>query len=713
MKALDIPGATGLIRTCLNPPGLVCADVQPLLVSIESSLRGSRPGALPLEILIMTASSSRARSTTWQPLALAIATAALPVSAMAQTDATLNPVQVTSARFAADPAFLPIGASVITAEEIREAGIGNVNEAIRKIGGVFGRQSSTGSQDFSLDLRGFGATSDQNMVILVDGVRISENELANAMLSSVPIETVERIEITRGGSSVLYGEGATGGVIQIITRRTAQNGVHGTAVAEVGTLGLRELRGSVAKGWDGFSLDANVGTMRSDNDRANNAIRQDNFSGGLQYGNSDGRIGFRVDASRQDNHLAGSLTLAQFNADPRQATSPNDFGSLDSNRYTLFADRKFGGLELAAELSHRDKTARALFASSFGDYATKADSRVTQFSPRLRYLSDVAGMKNEFITGVDLARYSRDTDATSGGFAAAAGKGEQKSAAFYVRDEIRSGPLRVALGGRHETYRKDFNDPLAFSTSNYDVKQHANAWDLAATYSIIKNVDVFAKAGKSYRIANIDENAATPNLNQPLQTQTSRDLELGARLGNADGNVTARVFRHKLRNEIYYDPTVGAFGANANLDPTRRQGVELDGAMRVLPTVTLHAVLQHVSARFIEGPNSGKDIGLVPKNTATLRANWMPGNGQSADIGVQWVDTQRYGGDFSNSCSSRIPSYTTIDARYAVRVASWTFAVSGTNLADKDYFSNAFGVCNSGIYSDNGRQLKLSARYDF
>ncbi|MGI4848679.1 MAG: TonB-dependent receptor [Janthinobacterium lividum] len=652
----------------------------------------------------MTASSPRTRSTTWQPLVLAIATASLPLAVLAQSDATLNPVQVTASRFAADPSFAPIGATVITADEIREAGIGNVNEAIRKIGGVFGRQSTTGSTDFSLDLRGFGATSDQNMVILVDGVRLSENELATAMLSSVPIETVERIEITRGGSSVLYGDGATGGVIQIITKRTARDGVHGTVVAEVGTLGLRELRGSVAKGWDGFSLDANVGTMESDNYRANNAIRQSNFSGGLQYGDNTGRIGFRADVARQDTHLAGSLTLAQFNADPRQTNTPDDFGSLDSNRYTLFAERRFGGLELASELSYRDKTSR--YAST--GYSSKADSHVMQFSPRLRYLSDLAAARNELVAGVDLANYKRDTNTT---FVRATG--EQKSMAFYLRDEVRFGALRVALGARHEKFDKKADDP---TSAAYDGSQSANAWDLLASYTVVRNVDVFAKAGKSYRVANIDENNYTPVIGKPLETQTSHDLELGTMLGNAEGNLTARVFRHKLRNEIYYDPTVpGQFfpGANANLDPTRHQGIELDAAMRVIPGVTLHAVLQHVSARFTEGPNAGKELGLVPKNTATVRANWVAGNGQSADVGVQWVDTQRYGGDFDNSCSAKIPSYTTIDARYAVRVSNWTFALSGTNLADKDFFSSAYGSCNSGIYSENGRQLKLSARYDF
>ncbi|MEO8600878.1 MAG: hypothetical protein ABI656_13725, partial [bacterium] len=125
------------------------------------------------------------------------------------------------------------------------------------------------------------------------------------------------------------------------------------------------------------------------------------------------------------------------------------------------------------------------------------------------------------------------------------------------------------------------------------------------------------------------------------------------------------------------------------------------------------ANLQHLSAKFTEGANTGNEMTLVPKNIATVRINWLPDNSQSADVGVQWVDSQRYGGDFSNTCSARIPSFATLDGRYAKRVGAWEFAIAGSNLTNKHYFANAYGNCQTGIYPDAGRQLKLSARYDF
>ncbi|HJV85515.1 MAG TPA: TonB-dependent receptor [Noviherbaspirillum sp.] len=651
----------------------------------------------------MNRSLSRNGEAAWKPLALASALSALfvsPVFGQAAPEKSLAPVVVTATRFASDPSQTPIGASVITAEEIREAGVNNVNEAIRKLGGVYGRQSFNGTQDFSIDLRGFGTNSGQNLVVLVDGVRLSENELSTALMSSIPVELVERIEIVRGGSSVLYGEGATGGVVQIITKRAAAQGTHGTVVGEVGSFGHRELRGSVARGVGGFSLDANISDQQADNFRDNNAVKQKNFSGGAQWASNEGRIAARIDIARQDSRLPGSLTLAQFEANPRQASTPNDFGSSDTDRVTLLGERHLGAFDVAAELSHREKTVSAVYVSSFGTTNYRADSRITQFSPRLRHRSEIGGMNNELVAGLDFADWERNSGTSHA---------TQKSQAIYARDEIQIGKARIAAGARHEKFDKDFNDPFGYGTTAYSTKPSLNAWELQGKYAFLPQLDVFAKAGRSYRVANADENGFTPVPNQPLEPQTSHDIEAGITAGDAARKMTARVFRHRLKNEIFFNPVLFS---NVNLDPTQRQGAELEANLRLLAEYTLSATFQHVSAKFTDGPNDGKEMVLVPRNTATLRLNWLPGSAQNASVGVQWADSQRYGNDFSNTCSGRIPSFTTLDARYARRIGAWEFAVLGTNLTDRDYFTNAFG-CRSGIYPNSGRQLKVSARLDF
>jgi iron complex outermembrane recepter protein len=671
--------------------------------------------ALFIEIDIMTFPASSYCAPVWKPFALASVISTLFVStSFAQTEdiKTLAPVMVTASRFANDPSLTPIGATVITADEIRSAGIDNVNQAIRKIGGVYGRPSSYGTQDFDLDLRGFGTNSSQNMVVLVDGIRMSENELSSALLSSIPIDTVDRIEIIRGGSSVLYGDGATGGVIHIITKRGTMIGTHGSVTAEVGQFNHREVRASVIKGWDGFSLDASISKMQSDNYRENSAVKQENFSGGMQWGSKEGRAGLRIDASRQDSRLPGALTLAQFEQNPRHANTPNDYASIDTNRYTAFIERKFGDWEVAAELSHRDKTVKAFY--DFGIWGTSASTyqtRQTQFSPRLRNISTNANLTNEFVTGLDFTRWNRVTDSS---FSLA--DATQRSKAIYARDEIKWGKARLAFGARHEEFDKDSFDSAPFTNANYSKKQSLNAWEAQGSYALSPMTTLFAKGGQSYRVATADENALTAIANEPLKPQTSHDLELGGSFGNKAHKMTVKWFQHRIKNEIFFDPTIpsssGFNGVNVNLDPTKRQGIEVEASTRIATAWVLSANWQHVQAKFTDGPYAGREMVMVPRNTITARLNWLPADGQSASVGVQWADAQRYGGDFDNTCSAKIPSYATLDARYARKIGPWEFALTGENLTDRQYFSNAYG-CRSGIYPNMGRQLKASARYDF
>lgn len=649
----------------------------------------------------------------FKPLALACALSlsVFAADALAQSIASDAPasIVITGARFPAQAASAPIGATVITADEIRRSGATDVNAAIRKVGGVYGRQSLDASPDFALDLRGFGSNSSQNLVILVDGVRLNENELTNAVLSSIPVDTVERIEIQRGAGSVLYGEGATGGVINIITRRAAQDGTHGSLFAELGRFDAHDLRASLTHGAGPLSFDLAVADRGTDNYRANSDFKQKTASGGVQYRYGAGRAGLRFERSEQDQRFPGSLTDAQFLDNPRQTVTPYDFGTLDTDRVSAFAEHRIGNLELAAELSHREREVEANYFYPSGASRLRYEASQTQFSPRLRHTAGFGGTRNELVAGLDLVRWERQTRSDF-----SLGDAEQDAKAVYLRNEILwNAPhnARLAIGGRHERFTKDYSDPLGFPpVVNEHRKQSVNAWSLEGSIDLVPQVSLFAKAGRSYRIANVDENSLRSGP-EVLAPQTSRDLELGVTAGSAARQLTARLFRHRLTDEIFYDPTIG-WGANTNLDPTRRQGVELEGKYALTQDLRLSGQWQRVEAEFTDGPNAGREMVLVPKNVVTVRAAWTPAGGHSADIGAQWVDSQRYGSDFANSCGARIPSYTTIDARYAYRVGSWEAGITALNLADRQYYSNAFG-CRSGIYPSDGRQLKLSLRYDF
>jgi iron complex outermembrane receptor protein len=615
-------------------------------------------------------------------------------------------VVIIGSRFPSTADSTPIGASVITATEIRNAGIDNVNEAIRKLAGIYGRKNTRGTQDYDLDMSGFGANSANNLVILVDGVRLSESEQSVALLSSIPIDSVARIEIVRGGSSVLYGDGATGGVIQIITKQTGPTPFTGSVSAEVGQFYDRMGAVSLTRGWDQVNLSLNLSDQLSDNYRMNNDLNQQNANGALTWYFGEGRVGLRIDSSHQKFGLPGALTLAQFNQDPRLSLTPLDNGSVALDRYTAFFEQQLGKWQVAAELSTRKRTTKANFVSMQSNVTYSGWQ--TQFTPRLRYADNFGDMQNELVVGLDLMNWNRQTDSNF-----SLDYATQKSSAIYFRDEMTFEKARFAFGARHEVVDKSSVDPFKGANDNYDIVQGVNAWELQGSYAFSPVINLFTKVGQSYRVANVDDNSFTEVPNTPLLPQLSHDLELGAELGDINQQLILRLFRHQLTNEIFFDPLANnGFGANSNLDPTRRQGVAVDIKYRWSQQWRFSAQAQHVQAVFTEGANEGKELVLVPKNTISAHINWVPGDGQKAYVGAQWVSTQRYGNDFTNTCSTLIPSYVTFDARYARTFGDWEWSVSGSNLLNKQYFSNAFG-CRSGIYPDDGRQLKVALRYDF
>ncbi|EJM99200.1 outer membrane receptor protein [Herbaspirillum sp. YR522] len=628
------------------------------------------------------------------------------ITAAADVARPLPGMTVSASRFVDDAAFVPVAATVVDAGQIRDAGIDNANDAIRRLGGVRGRQSLAGPGDFALDLRGFGGNGDRNMVVLLDGVRISENELSSPLLSSIPIASIERIEIVRGGSSVLYGGGATGGTIQIVTRQPQANATRAFVAAEIGSDGRRGGRAFVARGWDGLAIDASVDRTRDGGYRHDSRSVQQNASSAIQWSGADWRFGLRLNLARADYALPGALTLAQFNADPRQSTQPGSGGSYDNDTVTIFMQRRVADIEMAAELSQRDKIARGLYVGRFGVSSVDSHVRQVQFSPRLRHLVQAGAVKHRLAAGVDLSDWRNAAQASYGNSDA-----QQRSRALYLRDEVEwAGNARIALGVRRELYSQ------RSASGRFDRGGGIDAWDLQASHAPWSRLRVFAKLGQSYRLATPDETGAT-NLpaGQVLKPQRSHDLELGAVAGSGERTVTARWFRHRVRDEISYDPTLNlGFGANTNLDPTQHHGVELEARWRATASTTLSAAYQHVTARFVGGTHHGRELALVPANSLSARFQWRAGR-HGVGGGVRWVDRQRVGNDFTNRCR-KMPSIVTVDARYALRVRSWELALAGDNLGGRNVFSQAYacdGGQASGIYPENGRTVKLTIRHDF
>lgn len=118
---------------------------------------------------------------------------------------------------------------MVTAKQIEDKGCKTVAEALEMVPGTHVRIG--GKEEAYIRIRGF---NQREVALLVDGIPISSPYDGQLDLSSLPVESIDRIEIVKGASSVLYGSNAMGGVVNIITKksdgtnRISFNGQYGT-----------------------------------------------------------------------------------------------------------------------------------------------------------------------------------------------------------------------------------------------------------------------------------------------------------------------------------------------------------------------------------------------------------------------------------------------------------------------------------------------------
>ncbi len=160
----------------------------------------------------------------------------------------LNPIIVTAQRSASEELKTPAAVEVLTADELQKTGATSMQEALKFSTGVIAhaqgpRNISQGTMTSKIVIRGV----EKGTLVLVDGVPMNQSGRYN--LEDIPVDTVERVEVVRGGGAVLYGSEANGGVINIITKGKRGNMVRMGA----GNYGIQNYAASAQAGKLGVS----------------------------------------------------------------------------------------------------------------------------------------------------------------------------------------------------------------------------------------------------------------------------------------------------------------------------------------------------------------------------------------------------------------------------------------------------------------------------
>lgn len=612
-------------------------------------------------------------------------------------------VIVTATRFPERELEVPVGVTVIHSDAIAGHTARTLPELLAQVAGITTRDAS-GSPDRQIDMRGFGATGDQNTLVLVDGQRLNDIELNTVRWSSIPLESIERIEIMRGSGAVLYGGGASGGTINIITK--APGGRRAELGLALGSHGTRELQASANVATGGLGARIQYAEQLADNFRANNRLEQYNTAAEVRAEGTAGHVALKLAAESQSLRLPGERTAAELQTDPRGTRRPGDYSARDGGQILLSGGVALGEGELAAELGHRDSVRTSLLRDyTFGVFDTYTDTRtkVWSFTPRLKLPFELLGFRHRLVLGMDFddwdygSRRAGSLETLSA--PAARILAGQKDSALYLQDQIAVGNrTKLSLGYRQQRVRMSATDvvnPAAYAAGR--VLHQPKAWDLALRHELNGSTAAYARVGRSFRVATIDEvysqfgGPAFDSMVTLLAPQTSQDRELGVEYRAGTFRSRAGMFSMNLENEIYF--FFPAF-ANVNLPPTRRRGVELEAAFEPVPALTLDANLTLNDARFRSGTMAGVDLAgkripLVPQQLANVGVSWRLADRWKLAARGRYVGHQVYDNDQTNTFPGRMPSYSVWDLKLATDRGDWSMALSLNNLLDRQYYSYA------------------------
>ena len=634
---------------------------------------------------------------------------AAPLLAAAADALNVDEVTVKANRFERKESETTYASEIHTASQIQASGAATLLDFLAQQTSL--NVVSTNKATASINLRGYGSENgNQNVVITVDGQRLNNIDGSSQLLAGIPLSNIERIEIVKGSGSVIYGDGATAGAIQIYTK--AKTGVTvNTSLGNFGqknhavTAGISEqyIDLSVAlahDSHDGFSKQDETGhkdQFTSNSQNAKIKIKPTDYFNFFAEGTS----------SRNDTRYVNALTKAEFDQDPRQLTKrpfsqTYTHQALDSDRWQVGAEYDLTE-KLTVKATHfrEDKTSDFINFFNAFDYNYEGNELNVRYADAL--FSAIVGFQN--FDGDRVATNNVTTKNNAAYFASV----EHKAA--WLADG-----LTLSAGLRSEKVDYTFKPNAGQKLSQGD---HLTAWDIGANYKLTPEMSVFANYNRAFQAPDIDRFFNTnfftgvTSFNGFIKPAKVNTFNAGFNHTVENNRLKISAFRADLEDEIYLVP--GIF-KNTNLDESHKYGLEIQDTFAFSDAVNASLIYNYTRAKIDKenentGAFSGKDLPGVPKHSVVANLNYRFLGSATLNLNHTYRSKAYAYNDLANNFEQKQDTYQTTNLALSYQYKKVTFYTAVNNIFEKE---NSIQIEDNALYPvDFVRTWRVGMRADF
>ncbi len=638
-------------------------------------------------------------------IALAFASPVITQTVFAAEQIDLDEVTVKANRFEHKDTETTYASEIHTAKQIEDSGAATLYDFLAQqtslnILSGFGNRAAP-----LINIRGYGNENGyQNVVITVDGQRLNNIDLTPQLLGAIPLGNIDRIEITKGSGSVIYGDNAMAGSVQIITKTK-------TGVSIAGSLGNHSqktgyISGGISEKY--FDLSASATDDRHDGFSNKDVLgERDTFKSATQ--NVKLKIKptdfFRVKAegtsSRINTFYVGNMTLAEFDADPRQNSgNAYTFQDYETDQWRIGAEWDINQhFQLEYNHSQEDKTS---FFNSPLPFPF-SDNRIYDYSSDdlvLKYQDD----KLNVLLGYQTfdGTLERVSDKTS-----------KDNAGYFAQVEYQLDALTLSAGARDEKVEYNFS-PVG--GTKLKKENNLDAFDIGANFKLSSETSLFANFNQAFQAPDIDRFFGFGfGFNPNIGPAKSKTLNIGLNHVLPNNRFKATTFYSKLNNEIFYNSTFG-FGTNTNIDKSHKYGLELQDYFKINDQLSAAFIYNYTRA-IVDSEDDGtvaitkKDLPGVPKHTIVANLNYQFLEHAKLNLNHTWRAKAYAFNDFQNNFAQKQDNYESTNIALSYQYKNFQVFTSINNLFEHE---NSIQVQDDALYPvDFVRTWRVGLKADF